>query len=130
MRCLAEVYAQVDYCPHCGADQTADPRSYEAKIVDALAHPLPEARARICWLIGENSIRSAVPSLMHLAEHDPDLYVQKAAVVALGVLQDPRAEALLRAISVSPNRFLAASAAESLRNWHRLQANTNKAQFH
>jgi HEAT repeat protein len=130
MRCLAEVDARVDYCPHCGEDQTADPRSYEAKIVDALAHPLPEARARICWLIGENSIRSAVPSLMHLAEHDPDLYVQKAAVLALGVLQDPRAEALLRAISISSNRFLAASASEGLRSWRRQQASTKEARFH
>jgi HEAT repeat protein len=52
---------------------------------------------------------------MHMAEHDPDLFVQKAAVEALGQLKDRRSDPLLRAISRSTNRFLAAAARKSLR---------------
>lgn len=114
-QCWTEVDANIDRCPHCGADPGMDPRSYEEKLVAALGHPLPEARVRICWLIGENNIRTAVPRLMHLVEHDPDLFVRKAAVEALGALKDPRSENLLRAISRSTNRFLAGAARKSLR---------------
>lgn len=80
----------------------------------ALEHPLPEARARICWLLGENNIRSAVPKLMHAATHDPDLFVKKSAIEALVVLRDPRSYSLLQQISVGGNRFLQAAAKKIL----------------
>ncbi len=114
--CWTEIDASIDRCPHCGTGQGADPRSYEEKLVAALAHPLPEARARVCWLIGENTILAAVPCLMHMAEHDPDLFVQRAAVEALGTLKDLRPVFLLRAISASTNRFLATAAKKSLQS--------------
>jgi hypothetical protein len=113
--CWTELDASIDRCPHCGIDQGADPRSYEEKLVAALAHPLPEARARVCWLIGENCIRTAVPRLMHVAEHDPDLFVQKAAVEALVTLKDLRSASLLCAINRSTNRFLSIFAKRGLR---------------
>ncbi len=69
---------------------------------------------RICWLIGENHIRQAVPDLMKLATDDPDLFVRKAALEGLGALCDPRSTALLRSIGRSQNRFLAAAAWKSL----------------
>jgi HEAT repeat protein len=116
--CWTEVDAAIDRCPHCGTNQGSDSRSYKEKLVAALAHPLPEARARICWLIGENGVREAVPCLMQVAEYDPDLFVQKAAVEALGALQDPRSDSLLRAISSSSNQFLAAAAKRSLIDPH------------
>ena len=53
---------------------------------------------------------------MHMAEHDPDLFVQKAAVEALGQLKDRRSDFLLRAIGGSTNRFLAVAAKKSLRS--------------
>ncbi len=114
--CWTELDASIDQCPNCGTYQGADPRSYEEKLVAALEHPLPEARVRICWLIGENTVRAAVPGLIHMAEHDPDLFVQKAAVEALGKLKDRRSDLLLRAISGSTNRFLAVAAKKSLRS--------------
>lgn len=114
-RCWAEIDDRVDLCPFCDADQTSDPRTYDEKIVAALQHPLPQARARICWLIGENKIRAAVPNLLEIAERDPDIYVQKAAVEALGSIGDSRSKALLRKLSESNNRFLAAAASQSLR---------------
>jgi hypothetical protein len=112
--CWAEINAKDVQCKHCGTEQAADPRSYEEKLVAALEHPLPGARARICWLIGENRIRDAVPHVMYLAEHDPDLFVRKAAIEALGALRDLRSDDLLRAISRSSNRFLAGAAKKSL----------------
>jgi HEAT repeat protein len=58
---------------------------------------------------------------MEMAESDPDIFVQKSAVKALGALHDPRSDLLLRAISVSNNRFLAGTAKNSLRSSRRLQ---------
>jgi len=113
-RCWAEINDRDDRCPLCGADQASDLRTYDQKIVDALRHPLPQARARICWLIGENRIQGAVPRLMEIVENDPDIYVQKAAVEALGTVGDRDAENLLRSISESKNRFLALAAIEAM----------------
>ncbi len=112
--CWREVNSDTIVCPSCKADLTLDPRTYEEKLIRALVHPLPEARARICWLIGENHIRQAAPDLMKLAVEDPDLFVRKAALEGLGALRDLRATSLLRAISRSENRFLATSAKKSL----------------
>lgn len=52
---------------------------------------------------------------MEIAESDPDIYVQKAAVEALGAIGDRRAEKFLQSISESANRFLAIAANESLK---------------
>jgi hypothetical protein len=48
---------------------------------------MPEVRERICWLIGENKISGAIPYLVKVAGHDSDLFVGRAARVALTVLQ-------------------------------------------
>lgn len=114
--CWAEIGSELDRCPHCGVGLDDDRRLYEEKLIDALAHPLAQVRVRICWLLGENRISAAVPGLMHLVEHDKDLFVRRAAVEALGALQDPRSNVLLRAISVGSDRFLAAAAKKSLIN--------------
>lgn len=112
--CWREVNSEDEVCPGCEADLTLDHRTYEEKLIGALAHPLPEARERICWLIGENHIHQATPDLMKRATHDPDLFVRKAAVESLGILGDPKSVALLREISKCANRFLASVAAKSL----------------
>ena len=112
--CWREVSSKDRVCAGCEADLTLDHRTYEEKLIGALAHPLPAARARICWLIGENHIRQAVPNLMRLATNDPDLFVRKAALEGLGRLRDSRSASLLRTISRSENRFLARAAKKSL----------------
>lgn len=112
--CWAEIDDALNVCSNCGEDLNSDPRTYEQKLVAALEHPLPEARVRICWLIGENKVQLAVPELMKIAECHPDLFVRRAALEALAVLRDPRAVPLLEAISKSDNRFLAAVARRSL----------------
>ena len=113
--CWAEIDDALDLCPHCGKDLASDSRTYAEKLVAALAHPLPEARVRICWLLGENRIRTAVPDLIKVAAHDPDLFVRKAALAGLGALHDPRAVPLLETIGRGRNRFLASAAQKSLR---------------
>ncbi len=113
--CWGEVNSESKVCPGCEADLTLDHRTYEQKLIGALAHPLPAARERICWLIGENHIHQAVPELMKLATDDPDLFVRKAAVESLGILGDAKSATLLRAITGSENRLLASVASRSLR---------------
>ncbi len=112
--CWREVNSEAEVCPDCEADLTLDQRTYEQKLIGALAHPLPEARVRICWLIGENRIRQAGSDLMRLAADDPDLYVRKAALEGLGALCVSHSTSLLRRISKGENRLLAAAARKSL----------------
>ena len=113
--CWREVDSETKVCSGCEADLSVDHRTYEEKLIGALAHPLPEARERICWLIGENHIQRAVPAVMRLATDDPDLFVRKVALESLGALGDPKSVPLLRTISRGQNRFLASVALKSLR---------------
>jgi hypothetical protein len=112
--CWREVSSKDKVCAGCKADLTLDHRTYEEKLIGAFARPLPETRERICWLIGEKHIRQAVSDLMRLATNAPDLFVRKAALESLGVLRDQKSTSLLRTMSTSENRFLAASAKKSL----------------
>lgn len=112
--CWAEIDSRDIRCVHCGVDLTNDPRPYEQKLAAALKHPLAEARARICWLLGENHIVSAVPQLIATAEHDEDLFVQQAAVEALVALRDNRALPLMRRLSQGDNHFLQSAARKAL----------------
>jgi HEAT repeat protein len=112
--CWRGVNSEDRVCPACEADLALDHRTYEEKLIGALAHPLPAARVRICWLIGESHIRQAVSDLMGLATSDPDLFVRKAALESLGVLRDQKSTSRLRTMSRSENRFLAAAAKKSL----------------
>jgi HEAT repeat protein len=113
--CWREVNSEAKVCPGCEADLTLDRRTYEQKLIGALAHPLPQARVRICWLIGENRVHKAAPDLMRLATDDPDLFVRKAAVESLGSLRYANSAPLLRKISSGDDRFLASAALKSLR---------------
>lgn len=112
--CWREVNSEAEVCPGCEADLTLVSRTYEEKLIGVLVRPLPEARVRICWLIGENQILPAMPRLIKLVEEDPDLFVRRAAVESLGTLRDLRSVAMLRTIILSESRFLAAAARKSL----------------
>lgn len=114
--CWAEVDSDDRLCACCGADFHADSRSYEEKLTAALGHPLPQARVRVCWLLGEKYIVAAVPQLIELVKYDQDLFVQRAAILALGKLRDSRALPLLKSINQGQNRFLRIAASESLAN--------------
>ena len=85
--CWAEIDASATRCASCSADLTSDLRTYSEKLVAALEHPMPEIRERICWLIGEIKIGSAIPDLVKVADHDSDLFVRRAACTTLTALQ-------------------------------------------
>lgn len=124
--CWKEIDARLRQCPYCGA-MVEDTRTYDEKIVGALRHPLPSARARICWLAGENRVTAAVPALMNAAERDPDLYVQKAAIEALGALADQRALPVLQRVRDGANRMLATVARRSLEAMSRGKSTESEA---
>jgi len=82
--------AQSAECPACGTTVEHDPTSLEQKLAVALQHPLPEARARICWILGQRRRTWAVPYLLHILR-DVDLHVRLAALRALGEIGDETA---------------------------------------
>lgn len=86
-RCWGEIDAVATKCIHCAVDLATDTRTYNEKLIAALDHPLPDVRERVCWLIGENRMRSAIPRLIEVAEHDSDLFVRREAQMALAVVK-------------------------------------------
>jgi HEAT repeat protein len=103
--CWAQISAADQVCPACGADCTKDARSFQAKLISALSHPLPEARARICWILGQKQEPWAVPHLISMLK-DEDMFVRVAALRALGEIADPAAEAAVRQAAADQNVML------------------------
>lgn len=115
-QCWTEVDSKDKRCRHCGMDFSKDSRSYEEKLIAGLDHPLPEARSRMCWLLGDKKIVRAVPRLVEVAQHDEDLFVRRGAIEALGKLYDMRALPPLKQISEGENHFLRTAAKASIAN--------------
>lgn len=102
--CFTEIDAECQRCPNCRADLGADSQFYEKNPIAALAHALPDAGARIYWLLfGENNIRPAVPDLRHGVGQEPDLFMQKSAIEALAAQRDPRSHSLFHVIGEETN---------------------------
>lgn len=114
LRCWNEADSANQTCPHCGARLDVDERPYADKLVAALDHPLPEARARLSWLVGENGIEEAAGKLMSMVRKDPDLFVQRAAVEALGHLHAVNIRPFLEGLLRENNVWLTAVALQSL----------------
>jgi HEAT repeat protein len=112
--CWHETDSSQHRCPRCGADLAVNPHSYEEKLVSALGHPLPAARVRACWLIGLNDIQSAALKLMSLVEGDPDLFVRRAAVQALGKIHAQAAVPLLLSLVGQEDHWMGTEARKSL----------------
>jgi len=112
-RCWSEISASDLVCPECGARVDDDPRSFEQKLVAALAHPLPETRARICWVLGQKKAGWAVPHLLH-ALADRDLFVRVAALRALGEIGDSSALAALERAAADENLMIRTVAKRAL----------------
>jgi HEAT repeat protein len=92
-------------CPACGAQVDEDSRSFEEKLIFALKHPLPETRARICWILGHKKTSAAVPALLEVL-NDNDLFVRVAAIVALGEIGDEAALKDLLRLASDDNKLL------------------------
>ena len=116
-RCWSGMRTEDIVCPGCGARVDDDPRSFEQKLIAALAHPLPETRSRICWLLGQKRAAWAIPHLLKMLG-DADLFVRVAALRALGEIGDPSAESALQAASKDDKplvRVVAQGALEQIR---------------
>lgn len=114
LNCWHEADSANVVCPYCRGHLDVDARSYEEKLVRGLDHPLPEARVRICWLVRENRIDAAAEKLISMAREDPDLFVQRAAVRALGGLHSERIKPFLKRLLSTSDIWLAADARRSL----------------
>ncbi|HZT71939.1 MAG TPA: HEAT repeat domain-containing protein [Terriglobia bacterium] len=93
--CWSEVGTET-VCPKCGQDlQEFSGKSYEEKLIRALRHPEPTVPVRAATILGELGSRAAVEPLMDIATSTKDLYLQEAAIEALGQIGDVRALASL-----------------------------------
>jgi HEAT repeat protein len=59
-------------------------------------------------------IHCAVPQLIEIAARDQDIFVQRAAIKALGPLRDGRALPALKTMSCAENHFLWPALRESI----------------
>ena len=112
--CWHETDSSHRTCPRCGANLAINPHSYEEKLISALDHPLAEARVRACWLVGINNIQAAATKLMSVVENDTDLFVRRAAVLALGKIRARAAVTLLQSLIGLEDHWMAVEARKSL----------------
>ena len=101
--------ALTHFCPSCWSEIGTDPvclvcgtgvrdlsgDSYEEKLLRALYHPEPTVPVRAATILGELGSSAAVEPLIELAATTSDLYLQEAALVALGRIGDARALPLI-----------------------------------
>lgn len=88
--CWKELADDLPQCPHCGAEIHGiwRSKSYLEKLILALNHPEPSTVMRAVWLLGQLRDRRAVEPLEHLLETTHDVFVTRAARVALSALEN------------------------------------------
>lgn len=101
LECFAECGPGDEVCPSCGADLDPSDRSYEQKLILALAHRLPDRRLMAARILGRLRSRAAVPTLERLALEGDDPYLQAEAAHALQAI-DPGNEVAARLAESGP----------------------------
>ena len=98
--CGAPASARDRACRRCGHDivRECEQAGHLDKLIRALRHPEPTTPIRAAWILGRIGTSEALPALINVAEHGPDLFIREAAIEALGHLGDPRATPVLRAL--------------------------------
>lgn len=96
--CFEVVAESAARCPSCGA-ATADPRTYEEKLVSALRHPLPDRQLLAARILGLIRSQAAVGPLADAARQTQDPYLAAEAVRALARITTPKALAIVRSIA-------------------------------
>jgi HEAT repeat protein len=95
--CFAQVDQRSTRCPRCGVDLSHRRRDYEADLIKALRHPLADRRLVAAQILGARRSRRAVAALIDaVAASDSDPYLAAEAVVALGLIEDPRGLEVVR----------------------------------
>jgi HEAT repeat protein len=91
--CWKDSAEDLPQCPHCGAEihDIWGSKSFLEKLLLALNHPEPSTVMRAVWLLGQLGDRRAVEPLERLLESTRDVFVTRAAKVALSALEAPDA---------------------------------------
>jgi hypothetical protein len=105
--CWTTISATTTWCPACGADLMAA-TSYDAKLTQALGHPVAETRALAATIIGQRRVMVALPHLIVRLGEEADMGALVAIVIALGRLGDCRASVPLRQRLAQPMPMVAA----------------------
>jgi HEAT repeat protein len=86
LECFAELDAGASHCPQCGAS-LGDSDAYEAKLIRALNHRLPDRQVLAARILGELRSHAAIPRLAALADDPSDPYLAAEAARALALIE-------------------------------------------
>jgi HEAT repeat protein len=86
LECFAELEPGASHCPQCGAS-VADSDAYEAKLIRALNHRLPDRQVLAAHILGELRSHAAIPRLAELADDPFDPYLAAEAARALALIE-------------------------------------------
>jgi hypothetical protein len=87
LECFSELDAGTSHCPQCAAS-VGDSDAYEAKLIQALNHRLPDRQVLAARILGELRSHAAIRRLAALAEDLSDPYLAAEAARALALI-DP-----------------------------------------
>lgn len=96
-KCWLELHSTPTVCPNCGASVDVYSREYEKALISLLPRSDAEKRVQICSVLGHRAKRGAVPALIELLR-DHDVFVQVAAIRALGEIGDGSAASAIDAV--------------------------------
>lgn len=94
-QCWREAPKGAAQCRNCGQNLERDALDYEAKLVRALRHPVPEYRAMACQILTHFIPSHSLLLALSEAAEDADASVREAAISALGRHGDVRSVPLL-----------------------------------
>jgi phosphoserine phosphatase len=102
--CWQEIAGAERVCPFCGSDLAHDSeQSFEAKLINALEHPVPERRLLAIQILGELGSQAALPAFEILFSSDEqDIYVLRAALLAMRKIEGNRSQALIERAAGHP----------------------------
>lgn len=88
--CWEEVAPNTAICPFCGYDIKNAPSAtdYVDKLIASLEHPVSSTPVRAAWILGRLKAKKALPALARTALLSKDLFIQKAAIGAIGEIGD------------------------------------------
>jgi len=103
--CWKEFHEDLGRCPQCGADiyEFWNSRDFVEKLILALEHPEPTTPIRTAWLLGRIKDPRAVNALKRLAKKSRDVYIARAALEALGQMDEPDIRAFIRTFLTHPS---------------------------
>jgi HEAT repeat protein len=89
-RCWQDFAKDLPRCPVCGLDivEFWKSKDYVEKLIISLSHPEKETPIRAAWILGQLKDTRAVAPLIELVKKTEDVYIARAAVRALGEINN------------------------------------------